>query len=140
MPISHLIKSNDFKLAQLDLKPEAFESPEGKTFIATFALQALAVPKIFDEVAQQADGVFRMTVVQRRGRLRQLLRNCPHMTQGRADIGDEREQLVFCGVHWREVQRGLSGMFDGSPNTGEQKCATRDGLHPDARLGCPAVP
>ena len=67
VPISHLIKSNDFKLAQLDLKPEAFESPEGKTFIATFALQALAVPKLFDKVAPQADGVFRMTVVQRRG-------------------------------------------------------------------------
>ena len=56
-------------------------------------------------------------------RLRQLLRNCPDMTQSRTDIGDELHQLVFCGVHRREIQRCLSGMFDRSADTGEKQCA-----------------
>lgn len=51
------------------------------------------------------------------------------MTQGRTDIGDECDQLVFGGVHGREIQRGLSGMFDGSTHTSEQECAAGDGLH-----------
>ena len=54
-------------------------------------------------------------------RLRQLLRNSPDMTQGRTNVGAEPHQLVFGRVHGREIQRGLSGMFDGSPNTGEKK-------------------
>jgi hypothetical protein len=42
------------------------------------------------------------------------------MTQSRTDIGDEREQFVFCGVHWREVKRGLSGVLDGPSDAGQQ--------------------
>ena len=72
--------------------------------------------------------------------LGQLLRNCPDMTQSPEDIGQQLDQLVFCGVHWREIQRGLSGMLDRPAYPCEQERSARNRLHPDTRLGGPAVP
>lgn len=67
VPISHLLTTSEFSLTGMDLPPEAFGSPEGKTFVATFALQALAVPNLYRKIEEKSDEIFRLTIQGARG-------------------------------------------------------------------------
>ena len=67
VPISQLIRNSEFDLAGMDVPISAFGEPEGKTFVATFALQALAVPNLYDKLKGQEDEIFRLSIESVRG-------------------------------------------------------------------------
>lgn len=67
VPMTHLMTQQNFSLTGLDLDAAGFRTPEGKTFLATFPLQALSVPGLSDRLTKQAPIMFAMFAEQVRG-------------------------------------------------------------------------
>lgn len=67
VPMTHLMTQQNFSLTGLDLDAAGFRTPEGKTFLATFPLQALSVPGLSDRLTKQAPIMFAMFAEKVRG-------------------------------------------------------------------------
>lgn len=67
VPMTHLMTQQNFSLTGLNLSAEDFRTPEGKTFLATFPLQALSVPGLTDRLTKQAPIMFAIFAEKMRG-------------------------------------------------------------------------
>lgn len=67
VPISQLLTHENLGLAGFDLKPSDLQKPEGKAFIATFALQALSDPSILKKLAGNTHAIFQLFAQKLRG-------------------------------------------------------------------------
>lgn len=67
VPMTHLMTRENFTLTGLNLEAEAFRTPEGKTFLATFPLQALSVPDLSERLTRQAPIMFAIFAEKMRG-------------------------------------------------------------------------
>ena len=58
VPVAHMLTKENVKLIGLDVTAQDYQTPEGKSFLATFALQAIAVPELGEKMQKFADGLF----------------------------------------------------------------------------------
>lgn len=69
VPVTHILTKEDVALTGLEVTAADYQTPEGKSFLATFALQALAVPDLGDKMRKIADPVFGFVAQEARGGL-----------------------------------------------------------------------
>ena len=67
VPLAHILTKEDVSLTGLDVTAKDYQTPEGKSFLATFALQALAVPEFGDKMRKVADDMFGRIAEEARG-------------------------------------------------------------------------
>jgi hypothetical protein len=67
VPVTHLLTLEDVTMKGLDLTAEQYRTPEGKAFLATFALQALAVPELGTRMSKIGEAVFWRVAEESRG-------------------------------------------------------------------------
>lgn len=60
VPMAHLMTTQGFSLTGLALEPEDYRTPQGKTLLATFPLQALSVPELTRRIGENAQPMFEM--------------------------------------------------------------------------------
>lgn len=105
VPLAHILTKENVLLTGLEVTPQDYQTPEGKSFLATFALQALAVPEFGDKMRSVADAMFGLIAEEARG-------------------GGGRAHLAYV-----ESQRAIEKQFEGEYASGNRSYQTAlDGI------------
>jgi hypothetical protein len=67
VPVTHILTKENVTLKDLDVTAADYQTPEGKSFLATFALQAIAVPELGVKMRKVADAMFGRVAEEMRG-------------------------------------------------------------------------
>ena len=67
VPVTHILTKENVTLKDLDVTAADYQTPEGKSFLATFALQAVAVPELGIKMRKVADAMFIRVAEEMRG-------------------------------------------------------------------------
>lgn len=100
VPVARILTKENVRLTGLDVTPQDYQTPEGKSFLATFALQALAVPEVGNKMRKVADAMFGRIAEEARG-------------------GSNRAYLAYV-----ESQRAIEKQFRGEYASGNQSYQT----------------
>ena len=75
VPMTHLMSTQNFELKGLALSTEDYGTPQGKTMLATFPLQALSVPELTQRIGESAQTMFELFAETIRGTPEQFHRD-----------------------------------------------------------------
>ncbi len=103
VPLTHILTKENVSLNGLEVTAKDYQTPGGKSFLATFALQALAVPEFGAKMQKVADAMF--------GRIAEEVRG-----------GSTKAYLAYI-----DSQRAIEKQFQGEYASGNQSYQTAMG-------------
>ena len=86
VPVTRILTKENVHLTGLDVTAQHYQTPEGKSFLATFALQALAVPEVGNKMRKVADAMFGLIAEENRGGSSKA-----HLTYTASHLGIEKQ-------------------------------------------------